>query len=390
MTTLIGLLGKSQLDSKSGYKTAKYKFEDGDSIESPYFGIALAKSIKVEKLVLVGTSGSMWDIFFDHQGGDDEALLSLVDAVQKQSVTREMLDVHREYLSRKLGMPVECLIIPHARNSSEQASILTELAKAVAVGEKVVLDVTHGFRHLPMLALVAARYLAHVRNVDIQDVYYGALEMTDSQSGETPVLNLGGMLKMLDWVEALAVYEDSGNYGVFAPLYEADGMPEKRTEMISKAVYFERSSNPAQARENLTGAFKSIKEHDGVLGRLFSPHLAENVSWFRETQRPEWELALADRYLQRKDYLRATIYLFESHISFATRKSGGNLGDYDDRNNIRLDCKNNDDFRALEKLRNALAHGVRSFDDKAKRLLQNEKELNKELRRLRGALFRDS
>jgi CRISPR-associated DxTHG motif protein len=31
---------------------------------------------------------------------------------------------------------------------------------------EVVIDVTHGFRHLPMLALVAARYLAHVRRVE--------------------------------------------------------------------------------------------------------------------------------------------------------------------------------------------------------------------------------
>ena len=34
----------------------------------------------------------------------------------------------------------------------------------------------------------------------------------------TPVLRLTGMLRMLDWVDALSAYEKGGDYGGFAPL----------------------------------------------------------------------------------------------------------------------------------------------------------------------------
>ncbi|MDO4723851.1 MAG: TIGR02221 family CRISPR-associated protein [Comamonadaceae bacterium] len=388
MTTLISLLGKSQLNQQTGYRTANYRFADGTSRESPYFGLVLAEHIKADKLILIGTSGSMWDIFFDHQGSEDDTILALVDAVRSEAVTPEMLAPHQAYLSQKLGLPVACHLIPYARNEQEQAAILTTLASAVQPGETVALDVTHGFRHLPMLALVAARYLRHVRQVQVQDVYYGALEMTDPQDKQTPVLNLGGMLQMLDWVEALAVYENSGNYGVFAPLFEADGMAPQRTQMLSQAAYFERSSNPAQAKEKLTGAFRHIQEHQGALGTLFSNHLAQHVGWFRHGQRPEWELALAERYLERKDYLRAIVYLFESRISHAVRDSGGDFNRYEHREDARHDAKANPDFKRLEHLRNAMAHGVRPFNHEVKSLLQDEQALAKELQRLRKAIFR--
>ena len=157
----------------------------GTTREVPFFGLGLMDCIKPAKLILAGTSGSMWDVFFDHQKTGDEALLPLIDAVAGESVTPDMLAVHEQRLSEKFGIPVQCILISYARDASEQAAVLTRLAEAVQPGENIVLDITHGFRHLPMLALVAARYLTHVRQVSVKDVYYGTLEMT--QDSQTPV-----------------------------------------------------------------------------------------------------------------------------------------------------------------------------------------------------------
>lgn len=385
--TLISLLGKSKLDAQTGYRTAKYRFSDGITREVPFFGLGLMDCIKPAKLILAGTSGSMWDVFFDHQKTGDEALLPLIDAVASESVTPDMLAIHEQRLSEKFGIPVQCILISYARDASEQAAVLTRLAEAVQPGENIVLDITHGFRHLPMLALVAARYLTHVRRVSVKDVYYGALEMT--QDGQTPVLNLGGMLQMLDWVEALAVYDKSGDYGVFSGLLQADGMQPTRAQMLAQAAYFERSNNPVQARQNLMGAFNPVQAHQGTLGRLFSEPLARNIEWIRHGDRADWELALADRYLARKDYLRAATYLFEGFVSRAVRQQGGDINRFDDREEARkLAQQDLPDAKRLARLRNALAHGVRPSDPEIKRLLQDEQTLAQELRRLRKALFK--
>lgn len=171
MTTLISLLGKAA----KGYRTANYVFDDHTVRTEPFFGMALLEHAKPDRIILAGTTGSMWDVFFEHQQTDDEATLALIDAVANQTVSAEMLAVHEQRLTQKLGISVQCLLISYARNEAEQTAILTDLAAKLQPGEQVILDVTHAFRHLPMLALVAARYLARVRGVQVQEVYYGAL-----------------------------------------------------------------------------------------------------------------------------------------------------------------------------------------------------------------------
>lgn len=387
MSTLISFLGKSASSAQTGYRTANYVFEPGFEREVPFFGMALLEYLKPQKLILAGTAGSMWDVFFDHQHTDDDGLLALMEAVPQQAVTAEMLAIHEQRLTEKLGIPVQCLLISYARDEAEQTAILTDLAGAIGKGERIVLDVTHGFRHLPMLALVAARYLQHVRGVQVQEVYYGAAEMTDPSSKQTPVLRLGAMLHMLDWVEALAVYENSGNYGVFASLLQQDGMQADRANMLAQAAYFERNSNPVQAKQNLSGAHAHVREHQGPMGNLFRDTLTEHIGWFRQGSRADWELALADRYLQRQDYLRTITYLCEAYISRATEKFGGNVNQFEDREQAFKEADKNQDVWLLKHLRNAMTHGVRSDNRDAKPLLQDQQKLDKKLRALRKSLF---
>lgn len=289
-------------------------------------------------------------------------------------------------MSEKLGRPVECLLIPYARDTAEQIEVLQAIAGTVKTGEKVVLDVTHGFRHLPMLALVAARYLKHVTSVSIEAIYYGAAEMI--REGRAPVLRLDGMLRMLDWVEALAGYDVSGDYGVFGPLLAADGMAEDKAKQLQRAAYFERSSNPVKARENLTGAFPALGAHAGPLAALFRETLKKRIDWFRGQARHEWELALADAYLERCDYLRATIFLYEAFVSRATDECGLDQNDYAQRETAWQEAKqSNKPARKLEYLRNALTHGIRPDDDEIARLVGDEDRLRQRLQEFRRTLF---
>ena len=327
VTTLISFLGKQQ----KGYRTATYRFDAGFVREVPFFGMALAEYLKPDRLILLGTSASMWDVFFERESKDiDESLIQLSDAAAINQVTEAMLTEHARRLSERLGYHVDCQLIPYARDESEQVSILIELAGALASGEKVTLDVTHAFRHLPMLALVAARYLKHVRQVEVENIYYGALEMTPID-GETPVLKLAGMLKMLDWVEALATYDKDGDYGVFGRLLADDGMEPGRTALLEKAAFFERTSNPVKARETLNSVFSSVEAHEGRLGKLFRGELIKRISWFRSPDRADWERSLANSYLERRDYLRAATFMYEAFVTRATNAERLNPNDFDQR-----------------------------------------------------------
>lgn len=382
MTTLISFLGKGAADKNTGYRTARYRFAPDFVRTVPYFGLALTEYLKPERLVLVGTAGSMWDVFFEQQTELDE---ELIEAVSKQDVTDELLACHRQPLADKIGCPVDCLLIPYARDTAEQIDILGALSAAVRSGEKIALDVTHGFRHLPMLALVAARYLGHVARVQIEDIYYGALDMTPP-GGETPVLKLGGMLRLLDWVEALATYDKDGDYGVFAPLLQQDGMPQAK--FLAEAAYFERSSNPVQARQRLTSVDRALADHTGPMAALFKDELRKRIAWYRGQTRHEWELALADAYLKRRDYVRAAIFLHEAFVSRAAFERKLNHNDRNDREEARKDSKQgNKQACDLEYLRNALAHGIKPDDREITNIVGDEQRLAQRLGEFRRTLF---
>ena len=62
--TLISFLGKSKLNQQTGYRKANYDFGNGILKEVSFFGIGLTEVLKPHKLILIGTAGSMWDVFF--------------------------------------------------------------------------------------------------------------------------------------------------------------------------------------------------------------------------------------------------------------------------------------------------------------------------------------
>ncbi len=390
--TLISFLGKGRADAQTGYRTAHYRFDAEFSRTVPFFGLALTEFLKPDRLVLVGTAGSMWDVFFDRAGTDTDNALRLIEAVEKNSITQAMLLEHATWLEQKLGIPVRCVLIPFARNTAEQIEVLTILAAQVQPGERISLDVTHSFRHLPMLAMVAARYLTHVADISVSELYYAALEMTEP-GGETPVLQLSGLLRMLDWVEALATYDKDGDYGVFSPLLQADGMAPERAKLLEKASFFERTSNPVKAREALSSVFPSIEQHHGGLSDLFRPALVERINWFREPERYQWESALAQANLKRHDYLRAAMFMLESATTrTAIASKLGDPNDYGTREEASSTFRQgNPNAKKLNSLRNAMAHGTRPRDkrqEKETSELKDRQQLATTLRRLADDLLK--
>lgn len=382
MTTLISFLGKTQ--SGNGYRSATYRFDADFVREVPFFGMALAEYVQPKRLILIGTPGSMWDVFFDREGGaDDSSLLDLIDAAAQNKVTEARLAGHSQRLADKLGYPVECVLIDFAKDEAAQAGILSRLAGALSRGETVALDVTHAFRHLPMLALVAARFLSKVRGVTVENIYYGALTMEDPVTGETPVLRLKGLLKMLDWVDALSVYDASGDYSIFGRLLKEAGLDQASTAQLELAAFFERTTNPVCARQAITSFRDKIGSINDSAARLFVPELAERIGWARREDRHEWELQLHGTYLGRGDYLRAVIFLQESLISRKCSDDGRDPNRHEFRELAMESLKDLPAFKSLSDVRNKLAHGSLTGNDKR---TKQAIEVTSDRERLRRAL----
>lgn len=173
MHTLISFLGKENQNKTTGYRSTNYVLGD-KIVTTPFFGVELTRFIQPQQLLLIGTAGSMWDVFFD-QHTSDKKVLNLIDAVANQTVTEDLLNNLTPQIAQYLGCDVKCMVISYARDEQEQVSLLQRIAEQLKPNDTISLDVTHSFRHLPMLALVASRFLKSIKNIQTQKIYYGAL-----------------------------------------------------------------------------------------------------------------------------------------------------------------------------------------------------------------------
>ncbi|GHT99989.1 hypothetical protein FACS1894154_08220 [Betaproteobacteria bacterium] len=385
MTTLISFLGKGK-ERGGNYRTASYRFDD--KIRAvPFFGMALTEYLQPERLILVGTSGSMWDVFFEHEDTDNDGdLLQLIEAVGHDAVDSDLLVEHANRLTQKLKIQVECLLTDYARDDVGQAALLGQLAVHLDQGEQVALDITHSFRHLPLLALVAARFLARVKKVDVENIYYGALEMMDSETKETPVIKLKGLLDMLDWVDALASYDQDGDYGIFAPLYQRSGASQA-AELLSKSAFYERVNQTHQAKKPLKQFRNNRAGSASPMVELFQPELDRRMAWVDNENYYERQRELAGKSLENRDYARAAALGFEAAISrrlVGTQRDPMNH-DYRDAAKGEIESlihqagrnktKPQRAYLDLRDLRNTLAHGSRSDSGNIQRALASEPEL---------------
>jgi CRISPR-associated Csx2 family protein len=387
MTTLISFLGKGK-ERGGRYRTASYRFDDETLRTVPFFGMALTEYLQPDRLILVGTSGSMWDVFFEHENAEDanDDLLSLIDAVSNNSVDDNLLTEHAGRLTQRHKINVECMLIDYARDENAQADLLGKLASRLEEGEQVAIDITHSFRHLPMLALVAARFLARVKKVDVEDIYYGALEMTDPEVQETPVIRLKGLLDMLDWVDALASYDKTGDYGIFAPMYQHAGA-KTAADSLSMAAFNERINQPQQARTPLKRFRQIVNNPISPMFDLFRPELEKRLNWVDNQSYGERQKELALRFLENGDYTRAATLGFESVIS--RRLAGANRDpmnhEHRDAAKIEIETEIRDAGRHktpsqrayldLRDLRNTLAHGSRADNGDIQGALASEQAL---------------
>ena len=394
--TLITFLGKVQKEQGGNYRTATYRFQNGQEYTTSFFGHALQQHIRPDRLVVLGTSGSMWDTLVESfQLGDEFAdeRIALIEAAEEDRTTQPQLDALAPVLSRQLGVTCELRLIDYGENEAGQINILQTIAAAgIQAGEGLSLDITHGLRHLPVFVMLSAIYLKTAFKVDIHGIYYGALEMRKQPQNIAPVLELQGLLRIADWVGALHAFDKDGDYSIFSPLLQADQV--KQTELLENAAFFERIGNISQAAQATCTFSNSLPSSLPGISGLFQTTLQERLSWHKGHTPYQRQRRLAEFYLDNRDYLRASIFMLEAFVT-SLLKNGEDFSDYSVRGQVEKEFKNGsrgnaaklDDFNTLKNLRNGMAHGNKPSNRDAQKFIASEEKLKTELKRLLNALL---
>jgi CRISPR-associated Csx2 family protein len=363
---------------------------DGKKFETSMISLGLINELQPDEIAFLGTTGSAWDALLGMANlvEPDMELMYRLEQLEEQDKKSDdltnALAALAKCLSTHYQRPVNCSIIPYmdGENTQQQTAEYIQTIQALAPpGSSVILDVTHGLRYHPMLALLAAVYITTTKNVHIESILYGALER-QSKDKVAPVIRLDSMLTVIQWISALNSFDKDGDYSVFVELMRTDGVSNMLLNEVEQAAFFERVSNSVQAKEKLRQLNSCQFDETTPLTHLFAEQIKQRIEWISVPGRGNSEFRLAREYLKRKDFIRAAIYAQEGYISKNLEINHGDVNDYQARDEFSKSDKVADGFRQLKKIRNALAHGLAAGPSKTRKILSSATDLEQALGKL--------
>jgi CRISPR-associated DxTHG motif protein len=106
--------------------------------------------------------------------------------------------------------------IPKGESEEELWEIFEAFGRELDQGDELVLDLTHGFRHIPALLLSATQYYVSRKKLTLQGIYYGAWEARDAENN-SPIFNMTPLYDLSEWTYGVRLLRD---YQFPAPLGE--------------------------------------------------------------------------------------------------------------------------------------------------------------------------
>ena len=398
--TLVTLLGKVKHAQHTNYRTANYYFSENEYDTSRFFGLTLLKNISPDKLIVLGTTGSMWDNLMLEVGIDehyptlDNKILQLGEDAQTDNIQQSTLDELATYVSKILEIPCELKLIPYGRTQQEQAETLQILMQGFSKGDQASLDVTHGLRHLPMLVQQSALLLQTSKAVEIQGIYYGALDLTEDN--KTPVMHLEGLLKINAWNQALAHYDKQGDYSVLTPVLKQSSLSNQMIDYLENAAFYEQVNNIQKARNQLKKFLTCLKQQDhssNIYLKLFLPALEARFAWVNENKLYKRQTVVAWLALEHGNLLRAALYGFEAFVTHLVQDQNGNPDQYQSREWAKKDYESQRPhktwqfYKQLRQIRNQLAHSNTNASAEIQNIMSDRLRLQQTLQTIFSQLI---
>lgn len=155
MTTLITFIGKGEAAANASadpYQRTTYQFDDGRSMTSTFFGEALSQHQRPNIIHVLGTRTSSWRaLAWDSL--QDIKLATRLEGVEKIGVSDDLVETLANALSSAWKCTVSCRCISDENHLHTVALIY----RSLSITDKIIIDLTHGYRFMPMLALAAVQ-----------------------------------------------------------------------------------------------------------------------------------------------------------------------------------------------------------------------------------------
>lgn len=178
-------------------------------------------------------------------------------------------DLRDEFIRNELAEPTK-VPIPSGQNEKELWEIFKIVSEQVPQDARIVFDVTHSFRSLPILMTILLNYLKELKNVELETCSYGAWEARKEKGGISivPVFDLTPFFELNAWARAVSLFEKTGSATEISKLVSELARKNEKMRIVKDSI--RKVSDFTDAVATCRG--REIKEFDG--NRIF-PELDE-------------------------------------------------------------------------------------------------------------------
>ena len=170
-------------------------------------------------------------------------------------------DLHRSISELGLTCQVKDIAIKNGNDEAEIWEIFDTIYGLIEQDDELYLDLTHGFRSLPMLLLVLVNYVKFMKNAKVVYLSYGNFEAV--KDGVAPIINLLPFAKLQDWTTAASSFKESGRVEVLVDTIKSTNkrLPSDLFDLQKNLVAFQLQLETCCGKQICEGeAASKVKE----------------------------------------------------------------------------------------------------------------------------------
>jgi len=262
---LISSVGTGSIikDSDSEYKPTIYLI-DGKDYPETLTAKVLVKHLDIDKVIFIGTNKSMWDnLYYSFDGADENYLdnLSCKKSEDKGISSDDLSGLNNAVDKYLNGNGSYSIILNYSKHNSDEIwdnfEILLTIKEILNNGDEVFLDITHGFRYMPILNIFLLEFISiyDTPSINIGGVFYGLF------SGDTSeIVNFKIFFDLLEWSKAINMFKYNSNAEQLIYLLSKDEENSDITKVFAQFSNNLKLANMASLRQFIKDANKKIKK----------------------------------------------------------------------------------------------------------------------------------